>query len=118
MSYTWITVSVEIVHLILFGPVYRNRLIKGIPVKMVARDAMDQYVNIELGNGAVARDAMDQCVNIELANGAVARDAMDQYVNIELADGAIARRAMDQYVNICESNIIRWTIFHKLFFLE
>jgi len=35
----------------------------------------------------VARDAMDQYVNIELADGAVARDAMDQYENILLSDG-------------------------------
>jgi hypothetical protein len=70
-----------------FGPVYRNRLIKGLPVEMVARDAVDQYGNIELADGAVARDAVDQYGNIELADGAVARDATAQYVNIMLSDG-------------------------------
>jgi hypothetical protein len=69
MSYTWITVSAEVVHLILFGPVHRNRLINGLSVKMVARLAMDRYVNIELADGAVARDAVDQYVNIMLSDG-------------------------------------------------
>jgi len=36
---------------------------------MVVRDAMDQYVNTELADGAVARDAMDQYVTIMLSNG-------------------------------------------------
>ena len=66
ICHTWITTSVEIVRLILFGPVYRNRLIKGLPVKMVARDAMDHYVNIELADGALDRD---QYVNIMLSDG-------------------------------------------------
>jgi hypothetical protein len=52
-----------------FGPVYRNRLIKGLPVKMVARDAVDQYGNMELADGAVARDATAQYVNIMLSDG-------------------------------------------------
>ena len=47
------------------------------PHTVVARDAMDQYVNIELSDGAVARGATDQYVNIELADEAVARDATD-----------------------------------------
>jgi hypothetical protein len=68
-SYTWIPVSVEIVHLILFGPAYRNRFIKGLPVEMVVRDAMYQYMNTELAEGAVYRNAMDQYVNIMLSNG-------------------------------------------------
>jgi len=53
----------------LFGPVYRNRLIKALPVKMALRDAMDQYVNTELADVAVVRDVMDQYVNIMLSNG-------------------------------------------------
>jgi hypothetical protein len=35
----------------------------------------------------VTRNAMDQYVNIELSDGAVARDAMDQYVYIMLSEG-------------------------------
>jgi hypothetical protein len=50
--------------------------IKGLPVKMVPRDAVKQYANTELAYGAVARDAMDQYVNFILADGAVDRDAM------------------------------------------
>jgi uncharacterized protein YwbE len=43
----------------LFDPAYRNRFTKGLPIKIVARDAVDQYVKIELTDGAVARDVMD-----------------------------------------------------------
>jgi len=35
----------------------------------------------------VSRNAMDQYVNTELADGAVARDVMDQYVIIIFSDG-------------------------------
>jgi len=36
---------------------------------MACRYAMDQYVNTELDYGAVARDDLDQYVNIMLSNG-------------------------------------------------